>query len=516
MPIRYTRVGWQDAPSTETPIDAANLNHMDNGILALSEEVDTELPLLRDQINDVSADIETQIDEKIPPEVSSWLTEHVTPAGSAVVVDDSLTITGAAADAKKTGDEISSLKEDYTTILDSAYVTDTASGSIASFPDGADGVPVKSLKVNIEPVQSGSGDPSPDNVRPISGHTSAVVTRMGVNVWDEEWELGYWENGIKTASANIRSANKIPINPNTTYYIKTPSQIYYTFYDSEGNFLPVTGYDAQGRLSMLSSGLVTTPSNAHFMTFNMGAGYGTTYNHDISINYPSTDHDYHAYNGQTHAIDLGQTVYGGTLDVTTGVLTVDRAIATLTGESITEIGTSSTGAKYIGGSLSPYGLSVNGISNQYVCVNSPVPQGGTGIRATGNGWYIYDDRFTDMETAKTLLNANPVQMVYTLTEPITLTLTGQELTTLKGQNNIGADTGDVEVTYRADTKLYIEKLTAPTEDDMIADHAISANSFFMVGNTLYRATTAIASGATITVGTNATKLSLSDALNTLS
>lgn len=112
MAVNYTRVGWQDAPSTDTPIDAANLNHMDNGILALSEEVDTELPLLRDQINDVSADIETQIDEKISPEVSSWLGEHVDPVGSAVVVDDTLTIQGAAADAKKTGDEISDLKDD--------------------------------------------------------------------------------------------------------------------------------------------------------------------------------------------------------------------------------------------------------------------------------------------------------------------------------------------------------------------------------------------------------------------
>ena len=49
MPVRYTRVGWQDAPSTDTPIDAANLNHMDNGILALSEELDTELPLIQEQ-----------------------------------------------------------------------------------------------------------------------------------------------------------------------------------------------------------------------------------------------------------------------------------------------------------------------------------------------------------------------------------------------------------------------------------------------------------------------------------
>lgn len=137
MPIRYTRVGWQDAPSTETPIDAANLNHMDNGILALSEEMDTELPLLRDQINDVSEDIESQIDEKIPPEVSSWLTEHVTPAGSAVVVDDTLSIEGAAADAKKTGDEISSLKEDLSEVVSGQEAqTNKTATMIAPLYDG--------------------------------------------------------------------------------------------------------------------------------------------------------------------------------------------------------------------------------------------------------------------------------------------------------------------------------------------------------------------------------------------
>lgn len=152
MAVNYTRVGWQDAPSTDTPIDAANLNHMDNGILALSEEVDTELPLLRDQINDVSADIETQIDEKISPEVSSWLGEHVTPVGSAVVVDDTLTIQGAAADAKKTGDEISDLKDDLnyiaseTNVLTSQYVDGGYINTNVSIGSTVNLVPVSSVQ----------------------------------------------------------------------------------------------------------------------------------------------------------------------------------------------------------------------------------------------------------------------------------------------------------------------------------------------------------------------------------
>lgn len=57
MPIRYTRVGWQDAPSTDTPIDAANLNHMDNGILAISEELDTELPLLDERLTTAEEEV---------------------------------------------------------------------------------------------------------------------------------------------------------------------------------------------------------------------------------------------------------------------------------------------------------------------------------------------------------------------------------------------------------------------------------------------------------------------------
>lgn len=42
----------------------------------------------------------------IPNLVTNWLNENVSPVGSAVVVDSSLTIQGAAADAKVTGDEL--------------------------------------------------------------------------------------------------------------------------------------------------------------------------------------------------------------------------------------------------------------------------------------------------------------------------------------------------------------------------------------------------------------------------
>ena len=61
-------------------------------------------------------------------------------------------------------------------------IVKSASGEVASFTDGGNGLLVKSLIANITPKQSGSGDPSPSNVRPISGVDTVAVTRAGKNV----------------------------------------------------------------------------------------------------------------------------------------------------------------------------------------------------------------------------------------------------------------------------------------------------------------------------------------------
>ena len=50
------------------------------------------------------------------------------------------------------------------------------------------------------------------------------------------------------------------------------------------------------------------------------------------------------------------------------------------------------------------------------------------------------------------------KIVYMIEEPVTVQLTANEVATLLGQNNIWADTGNVEVEYRADTALYIQKM----------------------------------------------------------
>ena len=50
---------------------------------------------------------------------------------------------------------------------------------------------------------------------------------------------------------------------------------------------------------------------------------------------------------------------------------------------------------------------------------------------------------------------------------------------------------------------------------MIADAPIASGKYFLVGNTLYLSTAAIAAGATLTPGTNCVKTNLAEALNAL-
>jgi hypothetical protein len=95
----------------------------------------------------------------------------------------------------------------------------------------------------------------------------------------------------------------------------------------------------------------------------------------------------------------------------------------------------------------------------------------------------------------------------------TFSYPSEPVTTLYGVNNIWSDAGNLDLTYCADTKLYIQKINAPADNDMIADAPIANGKYFIVGNTLYKATTTIAAGDTITPGTNCAETNLAETLN---
>lgn len=130
-----------------------------------------------------------------------------------------------------------------------------------------------------------------------------VMTR-GLNLWDEQWEVGSYNSstGAKEANATrIRSKNMIPCLSETEYYFEcgTYNQLYGIhayFYEQDKTYL---GHRATYNVARK----ITSPAGAKFMAFNLHEEYGATYNNDICINVsdPLLNGTYERYKAPTTA-----------------------------------------------------------------------------------------------------------------------------------------------------------------------------------------------------------------------
>ena len=291
-----------------------------------------------------------------------------------------------------------------------------------------------------------------ENICPISGWTGCEIKHTGVNLFDGVIESGDYDvtdirGGAKRSNAErMRCANFIPVKPNTTYYSKSSyKNSIVVFYDEE-KWMHSGGY------AVARNTTFTTPSWCKYITFYYA---DTQYNNDISINYPATDHDYHLYAGHSITIDLGQTVYGGYVDVLSGKLIVEMLSVTIDSSKITrDTATRFHVAKsYIGDFL----------TSGYSAMNKfRLKTSSDGYNASGT--YFMDTNNLQMNAyrafdtkAEFVEEYGELQFVFTLATPIEIQLDARTINSLLGQNNIFADTGDVNMTYRADSELYIDK-----------------------------------------------------------
>lgn len=93
-----------------------------------------------------------------------------------------------------------------------AIITDTASGAIASFPDGADGMPIKSLVAQIDPVQDLNGY---DNPWPAGGGKNKLPFTVGTRTisgvtFTVNNDGSVSANGTATANVNFGYASFTP------------------------------------------------------------------------------------------------------------------------------------------------------------------------------------------------------------------------------------------------------------------------------------------------------------------
>lgn len=305
-----------------------------------------------------------------------------------------------------------------------------------------------------------------ENLCPITGWTGCEVDVSGVNVWDEEWESGKYDaSGAKASdSLKIRSKDYISVKPSTSYYFENTASngFHLCFYDASKTFISEVGVNGDTSF--------TTPNNAFYMTFNSYNAYGTTYNNDISINYPSTDTTYHAHNGTTYLVswqDDAGTVYGGTVDVVSGVLTVTHGYADLSTLSWEYFTQGVTYPYFRTDSLNSVVKRVKNnsevahmICSHYQTTNANSPYLGNVdhciCSVTWGQIQIYNSDYTDSATFKASLNG--AQLVYELATPTTYQLDPVQVACLLGHNNVWADCGSIdEVKYKADVQLWVLK-----------------------------------------------------------
>ena len=239
--------------------------------------------------------------------------------------------------------------------------------------------------------------------------------------------------------------------------------------------------------------------------------------------------------GTQVTISLGSTVYGAQVDVLAGTMRVDRAYV--------DMGTLTWG----NASTNTYGISyhTSGTLNQVIKLptdNNHAVDGlicsvyKTGVTAnnaymgnatycvtvaTGGVVYVYDPDHTTETGTQFASVMSGIQLVYPLAQPVTVPLTPEVLSTLKGQNSIWSDTGDTTVEYRADTKLYVDSHLSETsialksiltsvEAEMKATKNYTSGQTVIVGDNFYKLTANVANGSNFTPGTNCTKVTMAE------
>ena len=169
-------------------------------------------------------------------------------------------------------------------------------------------------------------------------------------------------------------------------------------------------------------------------------------------------------NGTTETIPFGQTVYGGRLNVGSGVLTVTHGCVDLgslswrIGYDVNRFITSDligliqpptdndTVADVKCSIYSP--ISINNMIN-----NSP---NNTIAVATSSNLSVLDTRYSSETDFKTAMNG--IIAVYELATPITIQLDSKQIQTIaNSENNIWSDTGDISVQFILSVGSYVNQ-----------------------------------------------------------
>lgn len=446
------------------------------------------------------------------------------------------------ADPEVTKEEFAALEE-Y--VRGMSPVKTVGPAAVVSVSDAAP-LSAEQVVVDIEPVQSGSGDPSPTNVRPITGWAGVNVTRTGKNLLEVTEQSATIRgvtftvnsDGSITANGTATADTYFPVTRNVAIpagnYVLSGcpsggSQSTYSLSSQINNTWQGSDYGGGKNVALTAGGNGLQNSRIEIVVSN-----GTTVSNLVfrPMLRPAaiTDATYEPYQGETYDIAFpasAGTVYGGTLTIDadgTGELVMDRAMIDVTASDVRKWRNDLPVFVIVCAPKASYnaGSKTDKIANCLPTVSNVLlyNDNAYGICEQNAGDIgIAVDGVTTLEEMADFVVNNNLRVVYKLATPVTYTLTAEQIVMLRGTNNVWADTGDTTLAYRADIPAYIDQrinstrsMIAGIEADMKATKAYSAGDLLIVGDTLYKATTSIASGATFTPGTNVTTTTVAEQL----
>ena len=221
--------------------------------------------------------------------------------------------------------EIDTLKKSKAEIDDTAIDGDTwsskhivdmlcpkveKSGTVVQM-DGMLGEYPLGVTASWKPTQEGSGDPSPENIRPIKGRDSVTIGRAGGNLLNPALN-GYGIDTVYGLTITYIGDNRVRLKGT---YERTSSSSFVILDTHQkwlaGKGLKMTGFTVEGaeqRYTLYGLRTKTETVIAMVARFNKGDVIDMTIAIVVSQDTPSA---YIPYTGQTTTLTLPSTVYGG-------------------------------------------------------------------------------------------------------------------------------------------------------------------------------------------------------------
>lgn len=312
---------------------------------------------------------------------------------------------------------------------------------------------------NWEPTQAGSGDPSPDNIRPISGRDAVEVTRCGVNLLDLSRCRAVHPSAAYGLTVTIRGdAVKMYGIPNISKDVENAQfRILRTDQKIVGAYAG-KGFAKNGRVDSVYK--ISPGDNSIVIIYPLYKDKLVDDELHLMYYYGNTQPTvYTPYRGDTLALALPSTVYGGTVDAVTGEGQETWKMLTLDGTELWIMNISVEGniSFFVPNAVTDTPIAT---SSTEICTHYKILNYNDGTESAFLSYepyaYINTRSFNSVEELKSYLSAQyaagtPVQIAYKLATPIPITATGaQPIPALPGVNTLMTDADALTVTGRAD------------------------------------------------------------------